>query len=509
MGIGNDVMKKLYGQGGQNPLYPPPDPNDPNAAKPTPTSPPPTDPSQPPSGTIAQAMPPAQSPVQPPATSTIPTQSEFAAQNPGIEKQYMPPRPVGPFDKLAEGQPGADSWGNRHNDLRRALATMFAGIGEFGKPGSERPFFENMSNTDAAQRQYDNPQNQERMKSGAISTAYNQSLNQSQERANIQKTQSEVAAAHAPERNKFLGDAQNEVKSGRDPQEVFNEYAPRAGTAFVNRSELLDAVNSAHSTVPRYSVITGEGGRPEGLRETKTNRQFGPTQIPNDPEAQTAWSTAQSGHEAARGEKLADEEKVAGFAADRQAQAFTNAQTAEGRKVAGPHLEAVNEAKGQQALIENLLGGKMSPAAQTTAVYKLVGLQQPKGAHRVMPAEVQGWKQLGGWSDRAAQWFANAKAGDQFPPELLPDIVSTAKKITQNSIKTANDNLQSNFRNTGYKVPGTDENGRLDKPTDYEDSGGGQGGTKQPQGATHTGIGSQDKKKHWLDAQGNDLGLAE
>jgi hypothetical protein len=35
------------------------------------------------------------------------------------------------------------------------------------------------------------------------------------------------------------------------------------------------------------------------------------------------------------------------------------------------------------------------------------------------------------------------------------------------------------------------------------------GGTARPAGATHTGIGSVDKKKHWLDANGNDLGVAE
>lgn len=31
----------------------------------------------------------------------------------------------------------------------------------------------------------------------------------------------------------------------------------------------------------------------------------------------------------------------------------------------------------------------------------------------------------------------------------------------------------------------------------------------KPAGATHTGVGSADKKKHWLDASGKDLGLAE
>jgi len=43
-------------------------------------------------------------------------------------------------------------------------------------------------------------------------------------------------------------------------------------------------------------------------------------------------------------------------------------------------------------------------------------------------------------------------------------------------------------------------------------SGGGSANTNlpaRPAGATHTGIGSVDKKKHWLDAQGKDLGVAE
>ena len=38
---------------------------------------------------------------------------------------------------------------------------------------------------------------------------------------------------------------------------------------------------------------------------------------------------------------------------------------------------------------------------------------------------------------------------------------------------------------------------------------GGKDGSEKPAGATHTGIGSVDKKKHWLDANGNDLGLAQ
>lgn len=37
----------------------------------------------------------------------------------------------------------------------------------------------------------------------------------------------------------------------------------------------------------------------------------------------------------------------------------------------------------------------------------------------------------------------------------------------------------------------------------------GNAGPSKPAGATHTGVGSVDKKKHWLDASGKDLGVAE
>lgn len=136
-----DAVKKLFQSGGeQNPLYqdspdpstvasatPPPNP----AAQPQPTSAPPA----------AAAT--------PPATTATP------APAPAV-----PGRPVGDFDKIPDGQPGADSWGNRHNVLRHALASLFAGAAEFGgdlnhNPGQGAQFANRWADQTAAQRQYD------------------------------------------------------------------------------------------------------------------------------------------------------------------------------------------------------------------------------------------------------------------------------------------------------------------------------------------------------------------
>lgn len=49
----------------------------------------------------------------------------------------------------------------------------------------------------------------------------------------------------------------------------------------------------------------------------------------------------------------------------------------------------------------------------------------------------------------------------------------------------------------------------LDEFSAKAPTGKGNAGPSKPAGATHTGVGSVDKKKHWLDASGKDLGLAE
>jgi hypothetical protein len=121
-------------------------------------------------------------------------------------------------------------------------------------------------------------------------------------------------------------------------------------------------------------------------------------------------------------------------------------------------------------------------------MFKMIGLEQPTGAHRIMPAEIEGIEQQGGLTDRLKQKLLNWKEGDRFDPDLVPDVVSTAKTLSQNKIKTANDNLESTARIYGYKAPGSDAKGRFDKPTDYAQpqANAGQGG-----GAPKIAVGQQ------------------
>jgi hypothetical protein len=127
-----------------------------------------------PRGTIAQGM---QAPM---------SDSEYGASNPDASKAFMPTRPVGDFDTGA------------HPTLRRALGNLFAGLAEFGgdinrHPGAGSQYFQRWNDQSAAQRQYDNPANQEKMKAGALNQAYQTYLQQQQAGANIPHTQAETA----------------------------------------------------------------------------------------------------------------------------------------------------------------------------------------------------------------------------------------------------------------------------------------------------------------------------
>lgn len=443
----------------------------------------------------------------PPAAKPPMSAQDFAAANPDATKPYLQPRPVRDIDTSS------------HPSLNRAMRSLFAGMAEYGRPGEGAEMVNRWHSQDVAQRQYD--ANQPKMQAGALNQAYQNYLQQGGEQANIAHTQADTGLIgaqatnlHAPERDKFLAEAQDRIRKGEDGQQVFNEMAVRAPNAFVTRNELLDSIKSAHSMVPQFSVQADKGGRPEFV-QTRTGEKVYPDAKGKfaDPEMQKQWDSEMQAHQGSLTEEEGKEKRVAAYAADRQAQAFSNQQTAEGRKAAAPHLSEINDAKEQQAQMEQLLSGKMNPASQTAAMFKMIGLEQPSGTHRIMPAEIEGIEHLGGLSDRLKQKLLSWKEGDRFSPDMIPDVLSTAKILSQTKLKTANDNLASNYQNTGYKVPGTDAKGRLDKPEDYQQqpaaTGQGGPGKAAPKGATHTGVGSVDNKKHWLDAQGNDLGLAE
>src|SRR5579871_4852877 len=128
----------------QNPLYP-------NSAPDTSQPAPPQSSAMPASNSPQTPSQPASAPA-PDAAGFQPGQISAAMNPPQSKADYLaanpvalPGRPRGDFDKIPEGQPGADTWGNRHNVLRQALASLFAGTAEFGgdinhHPGAAAPF---------------------------------------------------------------------------------------------------------------------------------------------------------------------------------------------------------------------------------------------------------------------------------------------------------------------------------------------------------------------------------
>lgn len=203
-----EVLKRLLFQGPQSVMMPqavvPPQQGDGTLASPAPPqlaelgppSPPPA-PVQPPtapppSGALAAAMP-----------KLAPQNSgDYNGQNPEAYKAFMAQRPVGPFDKLAPGTPGADSWSNRHNDLRHALANVAAGVAEFGgelnhHPGLGTGMQDEWNKVRGEQANYDNPENQAKLKAGAMKSAYDEYLKQGQSQAEIGKTTAQTGQATA------------------------------------------------------------------------------------------------------------------------------------------------------------------------------------------------------------------------------------------------------------------------------------------------------------------------
>lgn len=506
---------RLYNGGNTNPLFQ--TPGVPNPA---------TDPSQastPPNPSISQpnASPaPSQTPFAPSSPSPSPSDGaaalygsaaakppmsaqDFAAANPDASKAYMPPRPVGSFDA------------GSHPELRRALATLFAGVGEFGgdlnhNPGTGTRMLDQWNQQDLAQRQYDQPQNQERMKAGALSQAYTNYLGQGEGAAGIGQTQAETRnlLANVPllqQQRQFLEKVRGLKEAGKygSDEDLFNSVLPEAGTIpGMTRQMIVDQINAAKTLGSKYTITRDPQTQAPIELVDRQGNHYSQSNLPKDPEAQQMWNDAAT---AAAGKEQVEEGKekrVAGYAADRQVQAFSNQETERGKQAAATSLADINDAKNQQQMIENLMGGKMNPTSQTAAMFKMIGLEQPTGTHRIMPAEIEGIEQQGGLSDRLKQKLLNWKEGDRFSPDLIPDVVSTAKTLSQNKIKTANDNLESTARIYGYKAPGSDAKGRLDKPEDYQDqmAAGGAGAAQhvpggQAQGLTEgaTGKGSDGK----------------
>jgi hypothetical protein len=260
-----------------------------------------------------------------------PPQSEqdFAAANPDATKAYMPTRPVGDFDT------------GEHPVLRHALASLFAGLAEFGRPGAGLQMAERWNDQAAQQRQFDNPANQEKMKAGALNQAYQKYLTEGGQQAGIEHEQAETRnlQANVPllqHQQQFLDKVRQLKQDGKygSDEELFNAVLPEAATVpGLTRQMIVDQINNAKALGAQFNVQTDKQGRPEFVQD-RTGKKFYPDAQGKfaDPEMQKQWDSEMQSHQTSIGEEEAKEKRVAGFAAERQGAGFAQQEKMQGVK---------------------------------------------------------------------------------------------------------------------------------------------------------------------------------
>jgi hypothetical protein len=434
-----------------------------------------------------------------PSSPALPgSASDYFKANPG-EEPVLPARPVAPMDNV--------------HGARKALMLAFLGLNKFGaglahQQGSYADeFLGRELNQEQAEAQYDASQPQ--LKQQAEEARYSQILGNTEKAAQIAQTGAQTGLVQAqagnlalnpPGKAEFLKELQDRRRTGADdPQKLFDEFSARAAYAHASPADVANIINTTPENAPAFKI------GPQGIREPITwhgQQWYG--NEPNAPQQIKDAATAAGNVESQVHTNKLQEQSAArsNIVMSNDLQTKTkNLET--GQKNAMGSLNDIADATNQQQMMEQLTSGKMNPASQTAAMFKMIGLEQPTGSHRILPAEVEGIEQLGGLSDRLKQKLLNWKEGDKFDPDLIPDVIQTAKILTQNKIKTANDNLQSNYETYGYKHPGTGPHGRLDEvQTPAATTTPAAGGGGQQKVATSQHIADYAAQKYPNDPQG-------
>jgi hypothetical protein len=275
---------------------------------------------------------------------------------------------------------------------------------------------------------------------------------------------------------------------------------------FMGQKQIVDqAVNERKTKAQESEAATKELTAKTGLAHLQAELPGGPLNRVSQDVAIATNPAIQQG-------------KINVATAEGAARANVEAQTARGANAAlanvPPHLvppatAAANKAGedfAQAKSVSDRMDAMMDAAKRGNVVsYQLIpqeGALQvttSQGVHRINMAEIQNYGGGSLWQ-RMEGHIGKQLTGKSIPDSVLNDmseLQSFMKRGSQakyeNSLKTINQNYGSNF-----------------KPVEMEGLPPSASATpKQPAGATHTGIGSMDKKKHWLDASGKDLGLAE
>jgi len=106
-----------------------------------------------------------------------------------------------------------------------------------------------------------------------------------------------------------------------------------------------------------------------------------------------------------------------------------------------PFQDKMNDLGMMNSAIDQAQQGNI--AAARAALYKLIGVAQPTGSHRVLPTEVEGFSGMGGIPTRVRSSIANALSGDPWTPQMVEDIKSFGQaqsRVAQDSLNRGIDN---------------------------------------------------------------------
>lgn len=107
-----------------------------------------------------------------------------------------------------------------------------------------------------------------------------------------------------------------------------------------------------------------------------------------------------------------------------------------------PYQEKMSEIGELQSAIGQAQAGNIAAARAT--LYKVIGVAQPQGTHRVAPTEVSGFSGMGSIPERIRGSIANALSGDPWTPQMVQDI----KDFGTAQANVAQDNLNRGIDNT-------------------------------------------------------------
>jgi hypothetical protein len=106
-----------------------------------------------------------------------------------------------------------------------------------------------------------------------------------------------------------------------------------------------------------------------------------------------------------------------------------------------PYQDKMSELGELQSAIGQAQSGNV--AAARASLYKLIGVAQPQGTHRVVPTEVSGFQGMGSLPQRWAGSLANALSGDPWTPQMVADIKSFGDAQAQSARTNLNGGIEN------------------------------------------------------------------